>query len=156
MPQLSIKSWSVIFLLILVFMQYSCKQKGKTKVSQLLTTSTPLQSGCYQLIINEDTAWMKMDVNGNRVSGDLNYNRKKKDRNKGTFSGTVSKDTMDVLYSFMSEGIVSHRQIRFIHLKDGFAEGYGELFVRGDTAFFKYPYGLQFETNHLYKNIKCP
>ncbi len=156
MPQLYIKNLSGFLLLFTSMMYPSCVQKGSSKVSEVTKPNVPLQSGCYQLIIKEDTAWMKITINGEQVSGDLNYNRKEKDRNTGTFSGTVTKDTLDVLYSFMSEGIISHRQIRFLHLNDGFAEGYGELVVRGDTAFFKYPFGLQFETNHLFKKIKCP
>ncbi len=156
MPHLFSKSWSVNLLCTICLAYPSCKPNDKTQKVDLTIASTALKSGCYQLIINEDTALMKMNVSGDRVSGDLNYNRKEKDRNTGTFSGTVLKDTLDVMYSFMSEGIVSHRQIRLLHINDNFAEGYGELFVSGDTAFFKHPYALQFETNHLFKNIKCP
>ncbi len=156
MPQFKKKYLLLIVFGFNLFMITSCKQSKNKQSNELAETFVSPVSGCYQLIIKEDTAFMKIDINGGKVQGDLKYSKKEKDNNVGTFTGTVLKDTIDMMYSFMSEGMISYRQIKMIHLKEGYAEGYGELIMKGDTALFKYPNGLQFETNHLYKNIKCP
>lgn len=155
MPYL-IKRICAIMISISALMHNSCNQHKQSQPSEVMNTFVPQQSGCYQLIIKEDTAHLQLNIKDKNISGKLDYKRKEKDSNTGTFTGTVVNDTLDMMYAFMSEGIISHRQIKMINVKDGLAEGYGELKVSNDTAFFKYPNGLQFETNHLYKKIKCP
>ena len=136
---------------------YACSsdtQKEKGKAPQV---SLPgINSGCYQLNINHDTAFMRLNVEGNKASGILVYKPFEKDKNEGTFIGNIVNDTLTAWYRFKSEGMISVRQIKMKVVKNGFAEGYGDMDMTHDTAYFKYPYTLRYEDDHTYWKINCP
>jgi hypothetical protein len=114
-----------------------------------------LAAGCYQMIIDKDTAWMNITPDGHSASGKLVYKRFEKDNNSGNFKGTITGDNLRGWYSFNSEGMLSVREVVFKIKNNALAEGYGDIAMRNDTAYFKYPQALQFEENHLYTEVNC-
>lgn len=115
-----------------------------------------ISAGCYQMIIKQDTAFMKLNIDGDIASGTLFYKPFEKDKSDGTFTGNIVKDTLIAWYKFNSEGLLSVRQIKMKAVKDGFAEGYGDIDQTHDTAFFKYPNTLTYEENNLFHKVTCP
>lgn len=111
--------------------------------------------GCYEMSISKDTARMKINIDGNQVSGDLEYKRFEKDSNKGTFSGTFTEGIIDGWYNFQSEGLISVRQVIFKSEGEALLEGYGDVEQKGDTVYFKYPQTLKYEDDHPFKKITC-
>ncbi len=109
-------------------------------------------SGCYRMIIKNDTATMSLNATGNSVSGSLSYNWYEKDDNNGTFKGEVKNDTLIVAnYTFQSEGITSVRQVAF-KIKDSILQqGYGELIVKNDTSFFRNVDLIIFDTKNPFR-----
>ncbi len=112
-------------------------------------------NGCYEMIISNDTASMKIEQNGNVLNGILNYKRKDKDSNKGNVSLTKNGNRAEGYYTFQSEGKTSVRQIVFEIKNNSFAEGYGDIEMKNDTAVFKYPHALNYEDKHAFNKINC-
>lgn len=114
-------------------------------------------SGCYQLVIEKDTAIMKIKSEGDAVSGHLTYKRFEKDSNEGDFTGNIYPNgEINVWYNFKSEGTLSVRQSVFKIKENALAEGYGDVGTQHDTVVFKYPTALQYEENHLFVKVACP
>jgi len=109
-------------------------------------------SGCYRMIIKNDTAIMSLNHAGDSVSGSLSYNWYEKDDNNGTFKGSLKNDTLIVAdYTFQSEGTTSVRQVAF-KIKDSILQqGYGELIEKNDTAFFRDVNLIIFDTKNPFK-----
>lgn len=121
------------------------------------TTAAVPQSyaGCYQMIIGKDTADLQLTDSAGSYSGKLVYNRFEKDDNVGTVTLTPVRNELTGWYTFMSEGMESKRQIAFKTIDKNLAEGYGEIRVSKDTAFYKYPAALQFEEKHTFNKVNC-
>lgn len=118
-------------------------------------SSSLLQPGCYRMVIKRDTAQMKIDVAGATVSGDLIYNPFETDGNFGKFLGRIEDGNIRAWYKFESEGMISYREVVYKITPDGLAEGYGDVEVSNDSAWFKYPQALKFENDHLFKKVQC-
>jgi hypothetical protein len=134
----------------------SVNEKKETNPEKISTIPLPASlNGCYEMIISNDTASMKIEQNGNVLNGILDYKRKDKDSNKGTVALTISGERAEGYYTFQSEGKTSVRQIVFKVNNSFFAEGYGDIEMKNDTAVFKYPHALNFEDKDAFNKIKC-
>lgn len=69
---------------------------------------------CYRFASVNDTVFLKVEKFPNVVTGVLNYSIKEKDRNTGDIDGVMKGDTLVAQYSFMSEGNLSTREVKFI------------------------------------------
>lgn len=112
----------------------SGSNKDTVKTSQTIHTnseqssgfSTPaLQSGCYQQVFKKDTSLLTLEVKDSTVQGSLYYHRYEKDRNTGTFTGTIKDSLLTVMYTFQSEGMTSQRQVIFKRVNDQLYEAIG-------------------------------
>ena len=112
-------------------------------------------SGCYQMIISKDTADMNLTVANDSITGSLKYNRFEKDDNKGTVSLYWQSPYLIGWYSFLSEGKMSVRDIKFLVNKETLSEAYGEIASSADTFIYKYPDNLNYETKHPFNKIAC-
>lgn len=132
-----------IFSFFVLIMLSSCKDRPKQEnmvSEQEMETETvmeerdSLQLGCYEY--KADGSEVKMEItniNGNIVEGNLSYAFAEKDKNTGTFMGTLHDDKVIGKYTFMSEGVQSVRDIAFKVEKDQLVEGFGELDESGTT-----------------------
>ncbi len=120
----------------------------------MISQSRPL-TGCYRMTIARDTADITLRHEGNRVQGTLVYNRFEKDDNNGTFEGIIENGIINGWYHYQSEGMISVKQVRLKIREETLEEGYGDLELKNDTAYFKYPTSITYEANHPYKKIAC-
>ena len=112
-------------------------------------------SGCYRMIMGKDTAYMELALHGDSLTGPLSYRRFEKDSNTGTVYLKKTAERAEGWYVFQSEGMTSVREI-ILHTSDSsFAEGYGEIEMKGDTAKFKYPHNIKFEDKHPFVRVPC-
>ena len=159
-----------IFFLFGIVTLFSCNQdeeKNTTEVtdstSSVKTNDSPppsnpsarLEPGCYRMIISRDTAEMKISVEGNKVEGDLLYNPFEKDGSFGKFKGEIKDSVIYGGYRFESEGMVSYREVAYMIVPDGLVEGFGDIDMKNDSAWFKYPQTLKFERNHPFVKVAC-
>lgn len=64
--------------------------------------------------MGKDSIFLQLHIDNNIVNGDLEYKRFEKDRNKGTIKGMFRGDTLFADYTFMSEGVMSVREVMFL------------------------------------------
>ena len=134
----------------------SSNEKVETKPVTAATTAAPASlNGCYEMIISGDTAFMNIEQSSDMLNGTLNYKRKDKDSNNGKIVLTKTGNRAEGYYTFQSEGLKSVRQIVFKINNNSFAEGYGNIEMKNDTAVFKYPHALNFEEKHTFNKVTC-
>jgi hypothetical protein len=143
-----------------MIMLYSCasntgKQEVPAPVAKDTVVANVSYAGCYEMIINKDSAYMQLADSGYFYSGKLSYKRFEKDSNNGIVTLSKEKDHLSGWYTFQSEGMTSVRQIIFKASDGKLAEGFGEIGVIGDSAFYKYPVTLQFEETHPFIKVNC-
>ena len=127
-----------------------------TAIDDTYIATTPAAlSGCYGWVVNNDSASMKISVEGNTIEGTLAYNWSEKDRNAGTLQGEVKDSLIIANYTFNSEGMSSVRQVVFKIQGDSLSEGFGDIDTSGDTTKFKNIAGLQFQNDRSFKTINC-
>ena len=146
------------FPVLLLFLSCSerSNEKVETKPVTAATTAAPASlNGCYEMIISGDTAFMNIEQSSDMLNGTLKYKRKDKDSNNGKIVLTKTGNRAEGYYTFQSEGLKSVRQIVFKINNNSFAEGYGNIEMKNDTAVFKYPHALNFEEKHTFNKVTC-
>ena len=145
--------------MIILVLLFSCsdeeKEKKETAIEKVPSAETKPMDGCYEMIISGDTAFMNLTQKGEKLSGTLVYKRKDKDSNTGTVELTKAGERAEGFYTFQSEGQTSVRQIIFKINPNSFAEGYGNIEMKNDTAILKYPHALNFEEKHAFNKVNC-
>ncbi|MEO6221039.1 MAG: hypothetical protein ABIO81_11460 [Ginsengibacter sp.] len=112
-------------------------------------------SGCYAWGMKRDSALLKLDISGNKITGDLSYKFYEKDNNLGKIDGILEDSLIFANYTFQSEGMTSVREVIFKIRNDSLLEGFGEIVMSGDTAKFKYKNQVQFQNKLPFKKINC-
>ena len=113
-------------------------------------------TGCYQNVLNGDTAFLKLNVHEFKVDGTLNYKRAQKDSNEGTFTGVIRGEIIVINYNFQSEGKNSMREIAFKIKGDQLIEGFGDILMKGDSSVFENVASLNFQDAQTFDKIACP
>ena len=143
-------------LLLFLSCSESSNEKVQTKPVTAATTAAPASlNGCYEMIISGDTAFMNIEQSSDMLNGTLKYKRKDKDNNNGKVVLTKAGNRAEGYYTFQSEGLTTVRQIVFKINNNSFAEGYGNIEMKNDTAVFKYPHALNFEEKHTFNKVTC-
>ena len=119
-----------VFLTVL----FSCNQ-NKTSAKENLKDSTAIvvkkafidqNSKCFLATLAKDTAFLSLKVGEGKVEGTLNYKFFEKDKNTGTVEGTLNNDTLNLIYTFSSEGSISTRPVKMLINNGQIFEIYGE------------------------------
>ncbi|MDB5201927.1 MAG: hypothetical protein JWQ27_1336 [Ferruginibacter sp.] len=137
------------------------EQTGNTVTAPDAVPASPKEtspedfSGCYRMIIEKDTATMKLSAAGSDFTGDLAYKRFEKDSNKGTVQLRRDGQYLKGWYRFNSEGEFSVRELIFRIQGANLEEGYGDVGVNKDSVYFKYPSNLNFENKHPFIKENC-
>ena len=121
-----------------------------TTVTNKLPTTT-----CYAYIKVKDTVYLKLDKLSGAVTGSLSYKFYEKDSNKGEIDGKLNGDTLIADYKFMSEGILSTRQVIFL-IKDSTAtEGYAVMEEKNGKMVFKNINTVDFTKGIVLRKTTC-
>lgn len=130
----------LIILSIIAFAFTSCKNNEESKVSaeetETVIAEQPaslLQTGCYSYNAGNNAINFEVTGLGDEITGTLIYALDGKDTNTGTFKGQLSDDKLFGIYTFMSEGVESTREVAFMVKDDQLIEGYGELNESGNA-----------------------
>lgn len=134
------------------------QQTGDTNevlaVDTTFTAAKPKTSlgDCYVYTRNKDTASLKLSIQGEELTGQLNYNLFEKDSNTGKIAGELKGDTLIAEYTFDSEGLRSVREVIFVKKEDGnLYEGTGEVMEKGGKTVFKNRSALKFGPDMVFK-----
>ncbi len=123
----------------------------------LITNNTPVMlTGCYEMIINGDTATLRIDLQDSTITGNLNYHFKEKDQNTGTLRGVIRDKYIYADYIFNSEGTTSIREVVFKIEGDILIPGFGDIVEQGTKIIFTDKNALQFQSETPFLKIACP
>ncbi len=150
-----------LFILPLVFITLTaCKDQPKKILKKEPETAEiveipKMEIECYQYINDKDSIFLKVQIKETEVQGDLTYSLYEKDRNQGTFRGTIVGDSLFAEYNFESEGNNSTREIFFVKTDSGLTEGYGPVTQESGKTKFKNRDSLKLNTDILLKRVSC-
>jgi uncharacterized protein YxeA len=89
-----------------------------------------------------DVSWLRLNLSGEKVTGEFNYLPAEKDRKTGNFEGTVGAvdkmamaRTADVWWSSMAEGMQNKEQLRIVFGEGNAQVAFGEMVDRGDGIY---------------------
>lgn len=153
----------IALVLIVAFGAIQCKktetvETDKVETSAIETEKTPtsiLNNDCYIYDANGSKVELQITNSDNEISGNLNYQLKEKDSNKGTFKGVVQDSILIATYTFQSEGMESSREIVFKIQDNQLIEGYGEQVVEGSNAKFKDVKSIAFSSSMPLSKTDC-
>lgn len=128
------------------------KDSVNKKLSDINYSNTKI---CYANYTSKDSVQLQLTNLGNTATGTLIIKLFGKDENKGTFSGLMKGDTLIADYSFLSEGIVSVRQIVFLKRNNSLVEGFGDVDEKDGKMSFKKIDQLNFDEKNALKIIPC-
>jgi hypothetical protein len=128
---------------------------GKASATDTSATRPVAATECYLYITDKDTISLQITINGQSVTGALNYTLHEKDKSQGVIQGEVRGDTLLADYEFKSEGIVSLREVAFLKKGNGYAEGYGEAEEKDGKMMFKNVAELNYSNTVILKKVQC-
>jgi hypothetical protein len=152
------------FTLLLIIAAVGCREtpspdhidKKRADTAQPRLTENIIDAGgCYRMVIGKDTADMQLENRDDSLTGTLTYKRFEKENNTGFVRLMLNAGKAEGFYRFRAEGKQSVRQIIFKYENDTFEEAYGDVIMKKDSAFYKYPSALRFEDAHPFKKISC-
>ena len=110
---------------------------------------------CYAYIKDKDSILLKLNIEGQEVTGDLAYNLFEKDKNKGTISGEIKGDTIIAEYLFDAEGVRSTRELVLLKKGEQYYEGFGDVVDKKGKISFKNRAELKFDGSIVYSPVDC-
>lgn len=167
------KSISIVaFLLIFIIACNETSQPPETSSNETIVTDTVVTdtvavvdttemkiqiptSTCYRHTGKKDTVSLKVEKFPNVVTGVLTYHLREKDQNNGEIEGVLKGDTLLAEYTFMSEGVISRRQVIFLIQNDVATEGYGEMEEKDGKMIFKENGKIDFTKGLKLRKITC-
>lgn len=157
--------WTLLLIASMLTAAVACNNKERseetpppardtvTDDSHISTTPIPLD-GCYRMVLNRDTAIVRLNVVDSFVTGELAYHWFEKDRNDGSVKGVVRDSLLILDYTFRSEGMLSVRQVVFKVSGTSLVEGTGEM-TTNDTIRYKNIDALQYQYDHPFIKVSC-
>lgn len=138
----------------------ACNNETKvaSETESLITTKVEepvAQNACYQSFYKRDTVTLHLEVNNNRVTGNLVYHLFEKDKNSGIIDGQMKGDTLLAEYSFMSEGVNAVREVAFLKKGSDLVEGYGDMVEKNGKLLFKNTASINFENKIVLVKEDC-
>jgi hypothetical protein len=142
------------FCLLLAFplIGFSCQSgssssknsSDSTAVTQTANTSTASalsDSLCFRQVFNRDTTSLRLQLVGNRVSGQIDINPYEKDRARGPFVGTRTGNTITADWQRSGEGMTETHVLTMTLSGDSIAWGDGERVQQQGKWVLKQPGG---------------
>ena len=128
-------------------------ETATTKQTTQPTNQNDLEIGCYGFTDGKNTVMLDVTDNKEQVKGNLSYALAEKDKNEGTFTGSVNYNILMATYTFQSEGKTSTRMVAFKIEGNKLMEGHGEMSVDGVN--FVNVNNLSYSSNMPLEKGKC-
>lgn len=144
-----------IFLMISACTPSSRNEQG----GQILAKKDEVQAAgpsCYLYATDRDTVYLAMDAPaGDKITGELRYDFFERDGNIGFIEGNVRGDTLIADYTFLSEGLISVREVGFLLGEDQVMEGYGDVEMVDGRMVFWHKDSLDFSNGLVMLKVPC-
>ncbi len=111
--------------------------------------------GCYGATLKADRFYLEVTKQeGLKIEAKISIYNSQKDSSYGNFAGTFDGTILIGLYSFVSEGMNSRRELMYRLTPRGFLSGYGPVEEVGDTARFIRPLTISWDESYIYSAQK--
>lgn len=151
-----------IFCLLYLLVFVACQSKSNpettsdTSGNETRDANSPLPAAvCYQAIKGLDTFRLQVKVAGDRATGTLAYRFSAKDSSYGNIDGQMHGDTLYAMFTYMSEGSRSQREVAFLLSPTEAVEGYGQLEEEDRIMRFSSRTDIQFGNLMRMKQLPC-
>ena len=145
------KRFILLFLIYLLIV--SCKSKiertgtsndsipAESQISDTVASDTKPQNApmCFLSSVSKDSTSVRLQIDGDKVTGELYWLPYQKDSAYGKFKGKITGDTISVEYNYMIEGNQQSEDKIFVMQGDNLLEMGGELILMGDKMVIKQP-----------------
>jgi hypothetical protein len=160
----------VLILIFLFVALASCNGNDTTATKDTTAQPTPIDernnttfpgepvtdvSGCYVQLLKRDTMVVKLEQDGDELSGKLTFDNYEKDGSQGTVRGRKEGDLIKLVYSFTSEGMNSVMDVYFKVKDNGLIRGVGDVQTKGDKSYFVNPEEVQYPGNGRFEKTAC-
>ncbi len=98
---------------------------------------------------------MQLRIDGEELTGFLDYKFAEKDANKGTLAGEMKGDTIIADYTFDSEGLRSVRELVLLKKDGKLYEGYGPVKEDKGKMVFIDRSKLKFDNHVVFSSKPC-
>lgn len=150
-----------ILLLTCVFFCVSACSRPNIKIQEEQAVDVASQEAhsdpsCYLFATERDTVYLVLDppMDG-KITGELSYNIYERDGNIGFIEGEVQGDTLIADYTFLSEGMVSVREVGFLLGEGQVVEGYGDVEEVDGRMVFWHKDSLDFSNGLIMPKVPC-
>lgn len=151
----------------LLMLAISCQNKPEqTTTTSITDTVKPVPDSvetvqitngttCFAYYKNQDTILMTLHLTDSLATGNLTYNLYEKDKNKGTFQGVLTNDTLIANYTFSSEGTRSVRQVAFLLKGNILQQGFGNMKEQNGRLVFTSKKDIAFDNTMILEPVDC-
>ena len=147
-----------IIIISLLSLMVSCNSQEKETEksgSEISDAKDSSVTNCYRYTNRKDTVSIQLVQVGESVTGTLVYDFNEKDKNTGTIQGLIKDHLLVAEYTFMSEGVVSTRQVAFKMEGNSLIEGHGDSFHSNEKVYFKNLDSLRFSNSIKLSEVGC-
>jgi hypothetical protein len=153
-----------IFTLV-VLIEFGCNQKpskhigvsdsrvtpGNAETSQIISKAV----NCYRYVIGRDSILLQLRQDGDSISGTMAFDNYQKDSSHGDVKGYEHRDTIYVLYNFLSEGMRSVMEIALLRSGNSLIRGIGPMVNKGDTVLYKDHSSINYQAGQKLDLVNC-
>lgn len=151
-----------LFILIILLGFTACQNQPKsaeTKAPE--TTPTPATQGladgthCFEYRFGQDVTAVNLIVNGNDITGTMNWIPYEKDSGRGTLKGTRNGDEIIATWSYVIEGSNQTEEVRFKIEGEQLLRKTGELVDEKNDGNLKLKDPATAEYKETYTKVTC-
>lgn len=154
---------NLLFIVIIIVFTTACQPKPASNVTEITNTSetpatTELADGsyCFQQSIGRDTTSINLSINGNTVSGEMNWIPYEKDGARGTLQGTRNGNEITAIWAYVIEGSDQKEQVMFKIEGDQLLRKVGELEYPNNDGNLKLKDPANAAYSETFSKITCP
>lgn len=146
------------FLLSTILLAMACKQKPTTESTESESMPTTLADGayCYEYRVGKDVTTVNLVLDGNTVTGEMNWLPYEKDSGRGTLQGTRDGNEISAIWTYVIEGSNQTEEVLFKMEGDQLLRKTGELVDTNNDGNLKMKDPASAQYNETYTKVACP
>lgn len=150
----------IFYFMLMGLLAISCTQNKSSNKDSAVEKDAGIAiaegKSCYLSVVSKDSAKLEIDRQGKNFKGFLYYKRFESDSSLGEIVGTISGDTLKGTFNFLSEGIISEREVYFLYKDGKLAEGFGNIVQVSENAVkFENPAELEYDSKFAFNLTDC-
>ena len=149
---------NILFGILVLAAAVSCKKNDDLRPATADKSDAKVETAknCYLAVLGKDSVRLTLNSFGDKLSGNLIYDRFETDGSFGTVDGIKAGDTVKLHYRFESEGMVSHRDVYFLERDGKLLEGFGNVRQINDSMMiFDQPSALEYGNSYILEKTEC-